>query len=48
MMICEVSGCPADACEEVKEIVNHISKRPGGEGAVRDLVEWIIKETIYN
>ena len=36
-------GCPADAVEKVKKVANYISKQNGGNGAVRDFIEWIIR-----
>ena len=36
-------ACPADAVSEVKEICKFISERPGGKGAVRDLIERVLK-----
>ena len=44
MMICEASGCPQDAVNEVKEKTAYISKFSGGDGAVRDFIEWILKQ----
>lgn len=44
MKKCGVTGCPADAVDEIKNISNYISKYNGGEGAVRDFIEWIIKQ----
>ena len=38
-----VPACPADAATEVKEISKFISNRPGGKGAVRDLIEQTLK-----
>ena len=38
-----VIGCPADSVNEVKDIAHFISEKNGGEGAVRDFIEWIIK-----
>lgn len=35
-------GCPSDAVEEVLKIVDYVSKQRGGDGAVRDYIEWII------
>lgn len=35
-------GCPADAVERVKSIVNYISLYNGGDGAVRDFIEWLL------
>lgn len=37
-----VVGCPSDACEEVKAVTQFISKRPGGRGAVREFIEWLV------
>jgi len=36
-------ACPADAVPEVKEISKFISEKPGGKGAVRDLIEQTLK-----
>lgn len=36
-------GCPADAVEKVKAIADYISPRRGGDGAVRDFIEWLMK-----
>lgn len=36
-----VVGCPADAVERVKLIADYISPHNGGDGAVRDFIEWI-------
>jgi len=35
--------CPADAVEEVKAISSYISVRKGGDGAVRDVIEKVMK-----
>ena len=35
--------CPADAAPEVKEISKFVSDRPGGKGAVRDVIERVLK-----
>ena len=37
-------GCPADACEMVIEISDYVSKKNGGTGAVRDILEELIKK----
>lgn len=39
-----VVGCPADAVERVKEISDFVALHNSGDGAVRDFIEWIIKE----
>lgn len=36
--------CPADACQEVKEVSNKVSRYNGGRGAVRDFLEMILKD----
>lgn len=38
-----VIGCPADAVDEVKTIADFISHKNGGEGAVREFIEYIIR-----
>lgn len=37
-----IVGCPADAVEKVKEIADYIASRNGGQGAVRDFIEWLL------
>lgn len=36
-----ITGCPADAVPEVKNICDFISLHKGGEGAVRDFIEYL-------
>lgn len=43
MQMCGIRGCPADAVEEVKSVCNFISTKNGGNGAVREFIEWIVK-----
>ena len=38
-----LSACPADACPEVRERAAIIASSAGGHGAVRELVEFILK-----
>jgi 3-deoxy-D-manno-octulosonate 8-phosphate phosphatase (KDO 8-P phosphatase) len=38
-----LAACPADAVPEVKDIAHLITKAPGGRGAVREVVEVILK-----
>lgn len=42
MRECGVVGCPADSCEEVKELAQYVCANKGGEGAVREFVEYVI------
>ena len=37
------AACPADAANEIIEIVDYISELKGGEGCVRDIVEQVMK-----
>lgn len=38
-----IVGCPADAVDAVKRIADYVSMYNGGEGAVRDFIEWIVE-----
>jgi 3-deoxy-D-manno-octulosonate 8-phosphate phosphatase (KDO 8-P phosphatase) len=35
--------CPADACNEIKEIAHYVSPVNGGRGCVRDVIEKVLK-----
>ena len=35
-------GCPQNSCKEIIKIADYISQNNGGDGAVRDFIEWII------
>ena len=35
-------GCPADAVKRVVDIADFIAEHNGGDGAVREFVEWIV------
>ena len=38
-----MKACPVDACEEVKAIAGiHVMTKKGGEGCVRDIVEFLL------
>lgn len=39
-----IVGCPKDAVTEVKEISDFISIQKGGDGAVRDFIDWILSK----
>lgn len=43
MKECGMVGCPADACRQVKEIANYVCSNKGGNGAVREFIEFIIE-----
>lgn len=38
-------GCPKDSCIEVLEISDYISSLEGGHGAVRDVIEHMLRES---
>ncbi|MFQ5526846.1 MAG: KdsC family phosphatase [Thermoanaerobaculia bacterium] len=40
---CGLSFAPADAVAEVRDVVDSVLSRPGGSGAVRELVEAILR-----
>lgn len=43
MHMAGIACCPSDAAEEVKEICDYISDKPGGRGCVRDIMEQVMK-----
>ena len=40
---CGVGVAVADACRELRSAADHVTAAPGGHGAVREAVEWILK-----
>lgn len=38
-----VIGCPADAVKQVKAIADFTAEHDGGDGAVRDFIEWLLE-----
>lgn len=44
IMKCGLSACPGDAVDSVKQKVDFISHYDGGEGAVREFIEYIISK----
>jgi len=42
MEMCGVKGCPADSAESIKLLSDYVCLSNGGEGAVREFVEWLI------
>jgi 3-deoxy-D-manno-octulosonate 8-phosphate phosphatase (KDO 8-P phosphatase) len=43
MKLVGLPSCPQDASPEIKAISNYISHKNGGKGAVRDLIEQVMK-----
>ncbi len=40
---CGLVGCPADAAQKVKDIAHYICRNRGGDGAVREFIEFIVE-----
>lgn len=38
-----IIGCPSDAAGKVIDIADYVSTHKGGEGAVRDFIDWLIE-----
>ncbi|WP_199200306.1 KdsC family phosphatase [Adhaeribacter arboris] len=43
MQLCGVAACPADAAIDIRTRCHYVSDVPGGKGAVRDLIETVLK-----
>ena len=43
MGVVGLSCCPADAASDIKQVVKYISPFKGGHGAVRDVIEKVLK-----
>ena len=46
MKECALVGCPADACQQVKEVSHYICDAKGGDGAVREFIEHVIDRNL--
>lgn len=44
MSLCKFSACPKNSASEIIEISHFISSKNGGDGAVREILEKILKE----
>lgn len=42
MKICGMAACPADAIKEVKDTVGYVCSVEGGNGAVREFVDYLL------
>lgn len=43
---CGITACPSDAVDEVLQQVDYICKAQGGRGAVREFIDWIVKNQV--
>ncbi|KGR86927.1 KdsC family phosphatase [Lysinibacillus boronitolerans] len=44
--LCAITGCPSDAAPLVKKSVDFISSFKGGEGAVREFLDFLLEDKI--
>jgi 3-deoxy-D-manno-octulosonate 8-phosphate phosphatase (KDO 8-P phosphatase) len=42
MKVCYLKACPADAIDEVIDIVDYVCKSNGGNGAVREFIDLLV------
>jgi 3-deoxy-D-manno-octulosonate 8-phosphate phosphatase (KDO 8-P phosphatase) len=40
---CGLAVAVADACPELRAVANYVTAAPGGRGAVREAIEWLLK-----
>ncbi len=40
---CGLAVAPADACSEARELAHYVTQVPGGRGAVREVIEWLLR-----
>jgi len=45
MRLCGFTACPADAVSEVRSFCGYVSHLQGGKGAVRDIIEMMLKKS---
>lgn len=43
MKHCAITGCPADAVQEVQKECTYVCKAKAGAGAVREFIEWLVQ-----
>lgn len=43
MLSCGFKACPNDAVEEIKTICDYIATKDGGNGAVREIIDYLLK-----
>lgn len=45
MKLCGVTACPSDAMKQVRDVVDIVMEAKGGEGAVRELCDYLIEHS---
>lgn len=43
MLRCGLIACPSNAAGEVREVAHFCSDQPGGDGAARQFIEWLVE-----
>ncbi len=43
MLACGCGVCPSDSVDEVLEIADYVTKKPGGKGCAREAIEMVLK-----
>ncbi len=46
MSYCGYTACPSDAVEEVLQSAKYVCKHPGGRGAVREFVTYLLNKSL--
>jgi len=46
MKICGYSACPSDAMKQVRDSVNYVCESKGGDGAVREFIDYLLSKQI--
>lgn len=44
MRLMGFKACPADACAEIKAIADYVSVKNGGDGVIRDVMEYLLRK----
>lgn len=44
MELCGVKGCPSDAIPRLRKVCDYVCTAPGGHGAVRNFIDWLITQ----
>lgn len=44
MALADFVACPSDSCQEIREIAEYVSSKKGGEGVVRDIIEYLLRQ----
>jgi len=43
MKMVGIACCPANAIQQIREIADYISPMNGGDGAIRDIIDWLLQ-----